>query len=178
MDERNKALEVAQNDISFSKSTDYFIYSSFFEDGLCPINSKELRYAETVLEAVFYIRHILLYDVLNDLLDDLEYDFKSPFSKKQSDVVAILNFWFKFGKRKSEKQLFKLCDDFNNQFLYNKDLHYEIYILKGTEELKKFLISKFKTMSEYDRHKLDLICNKDHFVAKELKDFIEKLLGT
>ena len=88
MDKRNKALEVEQNDISNATSTDYFIYSHFLENDSCPINSRQIRYAENISEAALYIHHILLYDILNDLLDDIKYDFKMPFSKKQ--------YWFFF----------------------------------------------------------------------------------
>ena len=62
-----------------------------------------------------YIHYILLYDILNDLLDDMEYDFKTLFSKKQSDIIAVMNFWFRFGKihTESEKQILQLCKEFN-----------------------------------------------------------------
>lgn len=161
MDKRNKALEVEQNEISNATSTDYFIYSHFLENGSCPINSRQIRYAENISEAASYIHHILLYDILNDLLDDIKYDFKMPFSKKQTDAIAVMSFWFKFGKAydKSEKEILQLCNDFNNQFAYNKNLKYE-------------------KSKEFDKFKLEAICSKDSFNAKELKSFIDKLLNT
>ncbi len=180
MVERDKALEVERNDISNSAPTDYFIYSHFFEKSMCLINSEQIRYAENLSEAALYVRHILLYDILNDLLDDIEYDFKMPFSKKQSDVIAIMNFWFKFGKVSlvSEKQVLQLCDDFNNQFADNDDLRYEIHILNGAEKLKEFLTIKYGTSAEFDENKLKSVCSEEQFDGEELKDFTEKLLGT
>ncbi len=180
MDKRNKALEVEQNEISNATSTDYFIYSHFLENGSCPINSRQIRYAENISEAASYIHHIILYDILNDLLDDIKYDFKMPFSKKQTDAIAVMSFWFKFGKAydKSEKEILQLCNDFNNQFAYNKNLKYEIDILNGADELKNFFNVKYEKSKEFDKYKLEAICSKDSFNAKELKSFIDKLLNT
>lgn len=89
MDKRNKALEVERNDISNATPTDYFIYSHFLENGSCTINSKQIRYAENVSEAALYVHYILLYDIFNDLLDDIQYDFKIPFSKNSLMLLRL-----------------------------------------------------------------------------------------
>ena len=109
MDDRNKALAVEQNDISFSKANDYFIYSRFTEKGLSLINGEQFRYAENIFDAVLYVHHILLYDILNDLLDDMQYDFKTPLSRKQLDIIVVMNFGLSL-ERLTSKVKSKFCN--------------------------------------------------------------------
>ncbi len=180
MNERKIALEVERNNISFSKPMDYFIYTRFSEKGSCLINSEQIRYSENISEAILYIRHIFLYDILNDLTDDIQYDFKKPFSQKQSDVISIMNFWFKFGKelQASEKQVLHLCEDFNNQFADKEYFQYEIHIIKGAEKLRKFLIMKYGSREVFDKYRLESICSKELFVGELLEEFTDKLFNT
>ncbi len=119
-----------------------------------------------------YIRHIFLYDILNDTTDDLELDFKKPFDVRQNDAIKLLNFWFKSGKIKG-KELNKFCEEFNSVFSNRENVKYEIQILNGANKLRNFLIKKYSEYENFDKQKLCDICSKDLFAGRFLKDFLD-----
>lgn len=67
-------------DLTFAKPFDFFIFIRFKENS--KYDGKQVLYAENIEEAIGYIRHIFLYDIINDATFDLELDFKRPFNNR------------------------------------------------------------------------------------------------
>ena len=61
-------------DLTFARPDDIFIFTRCTSYFPFEWEGKEVLYAESIEEVIGYIRHIFLYDILNDLFDDLEYD--------------------------------------------------------------------------------------------------------
>ena len=166
-------------DLSFSKPFDIFIFTRFTNRKGETIESKHLLFADNIEEAIVYIRHIFLYDILNDILDDLNYDFKTPFDETQRNAISILNYWNKIRKiptkPDNKKVLQMFCRDFNNEFSNRCDTEYEIHCLFGANELRRFLSSKFSDYEVFNKKLLYDICSNDFYAGYALKDFIDSL---
>lgn len=177
--EWRKSHSTGMMDLTFAHPDDIFIFTRFTSHQHSNFEGEQILYAEDVEEAIWYIRNIFLYDVLKDALDDLEFDFKSPFDETQKDTISLMNYWFKLGKisnvNMSCLELEEFCDDFNLYFNGRKDLEYEIKILNGANELRRFLTERYSMCEEFDKKLLDNVCSKKLFAGKRLKEFVEKL---
>ena len=165
---------VQMQDLTYARPDDFFIYTRVKFS--CEVEGKQVVYAETIDETIGYLRHVFLYDILNDATDDLELDFKYPFSQRQTDAISLLNHWFKLGKiaTADDKELlfYDFCKNFNAEFNQKSDTEYEIAVLNGANELKRFLTKKYKNHKNFDKKRLDTFCNDDLFSGKLLKDFL------
>lgn len=166
-------------DLTYARPDDIFIFTRFTIHRPFELESKQVLYAESVEEWIGYIRHIFLYDILNDIADDLEFDFKTPYGERQKDAISILSYWYKLGKFSTEsnkyQNLNKFCKDFNTEFNFKENAEYEIQILNGADELREFLISKYSKCKNFDRKRLSNICSKELFAGRLLKDFLDML---
>ena len=166
-------------DLTYARPHDIFIFTRFTKHKPLVFEGKQVLFAETLPEVIGYIRHIFIYDILNDLTDDFEFDFKKHCDGCQTDAVPLLNYWFKSGKITSSKSVLdakKFCKAFNNEFANREDTEYEIQILNGADELRRFLNKRFSNCENFDKNKLSNICSKDLFAGKPLKDFLDFLL--
>lgn len=161
-------------DLIFAKPDDLFIFTRVTGDN--QFEGKQVLYAESLQEVAGYIRHIFLYDILNDVTDDLETDFKLPFDDRQKDAIMLLNYWFKLGKILSadnfDEQLSEFIKEFNLKFNQRNNTEYEIQILCGADELRDFLIKRYSNNKDFDKEKLCSICGKENFSGTALKDFL------
>lgn len=166
-------------DLTFARPRDIFIFTRFTLHSQFECENKQILFAESVEEALGYIRHIFLYDIMNDNVDDLEFDYKSPFDEKQKVAILLFNYWFQLGKISSTniniQELKKFCKTFNRVFNSRQDYEYEIHILNGADELRKFLIMKYSEYENFDKEKLSNICSNDLFVGKLIKNFLNTL---
>ncbi len=165
-------------DLTFAKPDDIFIFTRFTAHQPSDFEGKQILFAGSIEEAIGYIRHIFLYDILNDTSDDLETDFKAILSEHQTDAISILNYWFKLGKISAVnncQEFSKFCKDFNSDFSHREDKEYEIQILNGATELRRFLIRRYSECENFDKERLCNICSKELFVGKLLKDFLDIL---
>lgn len=166
-------------DLTFAKSDDFFIYTRLEDSATQGLKGEQVLFAETFDEAVSYIRHIFLHDILIDAIDDLEKDFDSCSACRQNDVLLLLSYWFKLGKilKKGDiKSLFNdFCFCFNSDFSQQKGVKYEFCILNGTNKLCSFLISKYSRYENFDKQKLYAICNPKSFKGVALKDFLDAI---
>ncbi len=165
-------------DLSLSKPTDLFIFVRFTQKTPINLQSRKMLFAETLEEAMGFIRHIFLYDILNDITDDLRTDFKENFDITQTDAVSVINKWFKLGKLSKNAnglQLKKFCRDFNLEFSIRKNVEYEIQVLNGVNELHRFLNKYFAEDENFDKKKFSNICSNYFFVPKLLKDYLDLL---
>ena len=169
-------------DLTFAHTDDIFIFTRFTLHTPFKLESKQVLYAENTQEAIFYLRHIFLNDILIDAIDDVELDFKAPFNERQKDVILLLNYLFKLGKLTPEnteiKKLKALCDSFNCDLTNRKNLEYEIQILNGADELRKFLIKKYSSCENFNKKQLSNFCSKDFFVGQKLKEFLDELFNS
>ena len=168
---------IEMQDLTFAMPNDIFIFTRFTVNNPFKFGSKQVLYAENIEEVIGYLRHIFIYDILNDAIDDLEFDFKFPFSERQSDVIEILNFWHKLGKIQKDnyKELEEFCKNFNATFNVRNDVEYEIQILNGADKLRKFLTEKYSQCENFDKRRICDICSKQLFSGQALKEFIDKL---
>ncbi|MBE6787980.1 MAG: hypothetical protein E7537_06505 [Ruminococcaceae bacterium] len=167
-------------DLAFSKPTDIFIFVRFTQKNPINLQSRKVLFAKTSEEAIGFIRHIFLYDILNDLTDDLNNDFKKNFDIAQTDAVSVLNKWFKLGKLSNNMsflQLKKFCRDFNLEFSIRANTEYEIQVLNGANELRRFLNKRFSDNENFDKQKLSDICSNALFVPKHLNDYLDIILN-
>ncbi len=164
-------------DLNYAHPDDFFIFTRFIVHKPNEFGSEQVLYAENIEEVIGYIRHIFLFDILNDAIDDLEFDLKLPFDERQEDVIEILNFWHKLGEipKDNYKELEEFCKNFNATFNVRNDIEYEIQVLNGADKLRNFLIEKYSQCENFDERKLCDICSKDLFSGQALKEFIDKL---
>ena len=166
-------------DLSLSKADDVFIYTSFKMLTPFAVEERQVLFAETFEEAAGYFRHIFLYDLLVDAIDDLELDEALRTEERQKDVLFLSNLWFRTGKElhKSDvkKMLSDLIGEFNQRFNNQNELQYEFQVLYGANGLRKFLKSKFKNNENFDENRLDSVCSNQSFDGKALTDFITEL---
>lgn len=162
-------------DLTYAKPDDVFIFTSF-TDEVSGIDQKEVLYATDYCEAMGYFRHIFLYDLLVDATDDMQLDEALRTEQRQGDALFLLNLWFKVGKalhkNLSQRELKTFCKEFNTHFNNRIELKYEFHLLMGADELRKFLILKFKSDGNFNTRRLENICSKELFVGKVLNDFL------
>ena len=167
-------------DLTFARPDDIFIFTRCTSYFPFEWEGKEVLYAESIEEVIGYIRHIFLYDILNDLFDDLEYDNEINKQIKQDETIAIYNFWYKFGKLNQAtdkiKEINHLLNEFNLFFKNRKYFEYEIQIFDGADELRKFLNKNYSNNENFDKRLLSNICSKELFAGKPLKEFLDKVL--
>ena len=60
--------------LEFSQADSIFIFTRFTVNSPFVLDSKQFHFAETAEEAAGYIRHIFLYDILSDAIDDLQFE--------------------------------------------------------------------------------------------------------
>ena len=172
-----KYISSGMDDITYSHPDDIFIFTRFTVKKPLRTESKQVLYAEDIKDTIWYLHYIFLNDILTDAIDDVELDFKSPFDERQKDVILLLNYWFKSSKLSPAntdiQKLKEFCTLFNCDFKTKEDVEYEIEILNGAEELRKFLIKKYSICENFDKKALSNICGKDLFVGKKLKDFLD-----
>lgn len=169
------------SDLTFAKPSDFFLYTRFTVKSPERFEGQQILYTDSITQLIDYVRHIFLYDILNDIADDIQYDFKTAFDERQSDIITVMNYWFKFGKlvRKNNfKQILALCDEFDSRLSYRENTEYEIRVFNGANELCDFLISRYKYDESCDKKQLRNICSKEIFAGKPLKDFIENLFNS
>ena len=172
------SLPVKMDDLTFASPDDTFIFTRFTAHSPLNFDSKQILFADNLTDAIGYIRRIFLYDILNDVIDDLQFDFKSPFDDKQKDAISILHHLHKSGKILSapdSEKINQFCDSFNSEFSHRAETEYEIHILKDADALRNFLILNFSEYDGFDKEKLMSICNNDLFAGKLLKDFIDRI---
>ncbi len=166
-------------DLTFAKPDDYFIFIRFSGQTSYEFDSKQVLFAESIEEVLGYIRHIFIYDILNDAVDDLEFDIKTPFDDRQKDAILLFNYWFMSGKITAENldyiKLKEFCNDFNSDFSFGRDLEYEIEVLNGADSLREFLIKRYSNIDDFDSRRLSNICSKELFAGKLLKDFLDEI---
>lgn len=166
-------------DLNFAKPDDIFIYTSFKMAVPFEAEERQLLFAENFEDAAGYFRHIFLYDLLVDATDDLELDETLKTEERQKDALILLNLWFKTGnaihKSDAKKTLSNLIKEFNQQFNNRNELQYEFQILNGANDLKRFLITKFKNNENFDKKRLDSICSNQLFFGKLLNEFIKEI---
>lgn len=175
------AREVANNELLFSKPTDIFIYTRFTDKASSYMTGESLHFADDLSQAINYICYIFMFDILNDISDDLEYDFKHLTQEKQGDILSIMNYWFKFykiSKQQNTENFVKLCNKFNSEYNNRSDIEYQINILNGANSLQKFLIENYSNHINFDRYKLECICSNELFAGKPLQDFVDNLFNT
>lgn len=162
-------------DLTFARPDDIFIFTRFTSQEP-DFEGKQVLYASDIKEAAGYFQHVFLYDILNDMTDDLALDPKLLNNENQKDVLTIMLFWFKLGKAfKSEnfEKLFReFCKDFNATFNHRNGAEYEFQILNGADELREFLISSFKNYPNFDQQRLENLCSSDLFAGRPLYDFL------
>lgn len=167
-------------DLTFAKPNDFFIYVRFTEKSQLDFKSEKVLFAETQEEALGYIRHIFIYDILNDVVDDLELDFERSSEETQKDSILLFNYWYKLGKLANKNFNFinfkKFCEDFNSNFGFRKNTQYEIMVLNGADALRNFLIKKYSKVKNFDKKRIADICSGELFAGKPLKDFLDELL--
>lgn len=167
-------------DLTFAKPDDFFIYTRFTAPLPCAIEGKEILFAEDIKEVAGYMRHIYLYDILNDMTDDMELDPELVDDEKQQDAISILNYWFKLGKILEEENIddkfYDIYNDFNNEFNRRGGCEYEFRIIKGADNLRDFLIEKYKGHPYFNEEKLRNICSSELFAGRMLQDLIDTLL--
>ena len=166
-------------DLTFAKLNDIFIYTSFKMSTPFEVEEQQVLFAENIEEAAGYFRHIFLYDLLVDAIDDLELDEALRTEERQKDAMFLFNLWFRIGKalHKSDvkKAISNLIKEFNQRFDNQDELQYEFQVLNGTNELKDFLKFKFKANKNFDEKRLENICSNQLFDGKLLADFIKSL---
>ena len=162
-------------DLTFSHPDDYFLYTSVKYNNALSFKASQVLFAEDITQAIDYIKHIFLYDVINDNIDDLEFDIYCPKNEVQKNSIMLLNYWFKLGKISASYEEFKaFCKEFNGKF--NSDqFECEIQILNGADELRYFLNKKYKNNENFDKNLLSNICRSDLFAGKKLNDFLNNL---
>ena len=145
-------------DLTFARPDDIFIFTRFTLPLPCCFEGKQVLYAGDIKEAAGYIRHIFLYDILNDMTDDLAFDPK------------LLN-----ENEKCAELLMKFCKEFNKEFNHRTGSEYELQVLKGADELRKFLNLHCKGNPNFDKKRLSNLCSSDLFAGRPLKDFLDNL---
>ncbi len=167
---------IEMQDLTFAKPFDIFIFTRFT---CCFHSGTQVLVAQSIEETVGYIRHIFLYDILNDATDDLETDLKSFNCNRQEDAIKLFNYWFKLGKIKTDNVSYEeftdFCNDFNSEFSHRGGMEYEIEIFNGADELKNFLIKRYSKCESFDKKLLNDICSEELFAGKPLKDFLDML---
>lgn len=167
-------------DITLSKPDDIFIYTRFTVHFALPFEYKRILFAETLEEAIGYLRYIFIYDILTSTINDLETEYNSPFNESQKDTISLMNFWYKLGKIPNSydglKDLMLLCNEFNLEYSQHRDIEYEICILNGADNLRNFLNSTYSSSENFDMKRLEAICKKETYSGKRLKEFIEGIL--
>lgn len=168
-------------DLSLAMPDDLFIYTRFISSPPCSFEGSTVLFADDLREAAGYMRHVFLYDILNDMTDDMRFDPEKKTYELQQDAISILNFWFKLGKimsgEKFETDFNELYKEFNQQFNEHKGNRYEFVILDGAKALCDFLISRYEKHPDFDRKKLYDICGEEMFAGRPLQEYINKLLG-
>ena len=164
-------------DLTFAKPYDIFIFTRFTGHNPSDFEGRQVVYAENIDEAIGYIRHVFLYDILNDTADDLEFELKSPFDERQEDLVTLFNFWYKAGKIGKGITLKDFLRDFNCCFNSREATEYELRIIKGANELRNFLVKRYSENESFDKKRLCDVCSNDLFSGKLLKDFLDKFFG-
>ncbi|MBQ4119449.1 MAG: hypothetical protein IJD45_03575 [Clostridia bacterium] len=166
-------------DLTFAKPNDIFIFTRFTQKVPFSFEGKQILFAESIEEAMGYIRHIFLYDILNDISDDFENDIKNIYKEQQTDAIAVLNYWFKLGKVMDLKnygcEFEKFCKNFNSMFSHRETTEYEIQILNGADELQRFLIKRYSKHKNFNKKTLCSVCSNDEFLGEGLKNFINLL---
>ena len=166
-------------DLTFAKPNDIFIFTRFTQKAPSFLEGNNILFSESIEEAMGYIRYIFLYDILNDISDDFENDIKNIHKEQETDVIAVLNYWFKLGKIMTldnySCEFKSFCKDFNYMFSHRETTEYEIEILKGVDELQRFLINRYSKHENFDKNILLGICDSESFSGKSLKDFINSL---
>lgn len=167
----------SMQNLKFSKPDSIFIFKRFNQKSGDAEETKSVLFADSLDEAIGYIRHIFLYDILTDAVDDLEYLPISPDDQSQKDALSLFNFWFKAGKitdtATCKKELIAFCDAFNKDFSSRYENEYEIKVLFGANELKKFLIERYSNYEDFDKKRLCNICDNTLFAGEMLKDFLD-----
>ena len=175
-----KKLPSEMCDLTYAHPNDIFIFTRFTVKKPLKTESKQVLYAEDIKDVIGYLHYIFLYDILTDAIDDVELDFKYPFDERQKYVILLLNYWFKSGKLSPAntdiQKLKEFCTVFNCDFKTKENVEYEIEILNGADELRKFLIKKYSMYENFDKKVLSNICGKELFVGKKLKDFLDNFL--
>lgn len=129
--------------LEFSQADSIFIFTRFAVNS-SKTESRQLLFAESIEEAIGYIRHIFLCDILSDTIDDLQFELVNIENERQSDVLRLFDLWFKLGKIKSSiKKLREFCKAFNDEFSLKREVEYEIRVLCGVDELRKFLLERY-----------------------------------
>ena len=173
------ATEMQQ--LEFSRPDDIFIFERFTQKSIGDAESQTVLFAEDIDEAIGYIRHIFLYDILIDSTDDLEYLSISPLEEQQKDVLMLLNYWFNAGKIADapniKKELKNFCEEFNKDFSCRSETEYELNVLFGANELRKFLIQKYSENPYFDKKRLSDICDNSFFSGGLLKEFLHTVLS-
>ena len=88
-----------------------------------------------------------------------------------------MSFWYRLGKLLSTNrvELLKFCNEFNSKFQNRNDTEYEIKILYGADELRKFLIKKHSFNTNFNKYELECICSEELYVPMRIKEFLNKL---
>ena len=131
-------------ELQLARADSIFIFTRFTVNSPFVLDSKQFHFAESAEEAAGYIRHIFLCDILSDAIDDLQFELVNIENERQSDVLRLFDLWFKLGKIKpSIKKLREFCSAFNDEFSLNREVEYEIRVLCGVDELRKFLLERY-----------------------------------
>lgn len=174
-----KSISSDMQDLTYAHPDDFFIFTRFAIHKPVKLVSEQILYTDSIEEVFEYLRHIFIYDILTDTVDDLEFDFNNTFSESQKNSIKLLNYWFKFGKESKKinyKEINQLINDFNNDF-NREELEYRIEILNGVDELREFLLKRYSNNNKLDKEKLENICSSDFFVGKKVKELLDDLLA-
>ncbi len=126
--------------LEFSRADSIFIFTRFAMRSPISVEGRQLVFAESIEEAIGYIRHIFLFDILTDSIDDLQFDYKSAARQRQFDSVKLFYFWYRFARiAPGGNTLQELCNEFNGAFAESQDLKYEIKVIFGIDELYEFI---------------------------------------
>ena len=74
-------------DLTFARPDDIFIFTRFTSKEP-DFEGKQVLYASDIKEAAGYFQHVFLYDILNDMTDDLALDPKLLNNENQKDVLT------------------------------------------------------------------------------------------
>ncbi len=165
--------------LAFAHPDDVFIFTRFSGHLPFEFDGKQILFAKSIEEAIGYIRHIFIYDILNDVINELEVDINPQFYEQQKDAVLLLDFWFKSAKiatsHKKDQKLSEFCGEFNVEFSNRKTTEYEIQVLYCADDLRDFLIRRYSGYEIFNERQLYNICSKRSFDGKLLNDYIYKL---
>ena len=90
------------HDLTFAHPDDIFIFTRFKMKKPFEVETKQVLYAENLKMVIGYLRYIFIFDILNDTVDDLQFDLKSPFNERQKDAILLLKYWSYLGKINTE----------------------------------------------------------------------------